>query len=74
MIILAVISYCATFSTREYYGPVKNVQKIPLTDCYRKCSVWTDRCFRDRPYDLYRCQRMGQACRDECYYSNSHRQ
>lgn len=58
----------------NYGGPVKNSRKLPMTDCYNRCNIWTYRCMRDRPGDEYRCTEMGNACRAECYFSNSHRQ
>lgn len=66
---------CLTFPKRENYGGiVKNVRKIPMSDCYQRCDIWAANCARDRPGDEYRCRQMGEACRAECYYSNSHRQ
>jgi len=61
--------------TKEFYGgPVKNIRKVPISDCYRQCDIWMSNCIRDRPGDEHRCVEMGEACRAECYYSNSHRQ
>lgn len=62
-------------NSKEFYGgPVKNVRKVPISDCYRRCDIWMSNCMRDRPGDEHRCVEMGEACRAECYYSNSHRQ
>lgn len=72
--LLIVLIWRVSKHKREYYGgPVKNSRKIPMTDCYQLCDNWAARCARDRPGDEYRCFEMGQSCRSECYYSNSHR-
>ena len=61
-------------TTREHYGgPVKNVRKIPITDCYRVCNNWAANCERDRPENYGSCFQQLNACRAECYYSNAQR-
>ena len=77
-LVLFIIAICLLTikgSTKEFYGgPVKNIRKVPISDCYRRCDIWMSNCMRDRPGDEHRCVEMGEACRAECYYSNSHRQ
>ena len=34
---------------REFYGgPVKNIRKIPMSDCYRNCDIWMNNCIRNK--------------------------
>lgn len=73
--VLVALIWKVSHRRKEYYGgPIKNSRKIPMTDCYQRCDEWAARCAVDRPGDEYRCYEMGQHCRAECYFSNSHRQ
>ena len=77
ILVLIALFIIITYKGRvkEYYGgPIKNIRKVPISDCYRRCDIWMGNCIRDRPGDEHRCVEMGEACRAECYYSNSHRQ
>lgn len=58
----------------NYGGPVKNVKKIPITDCYRMCDMNAMRCQRMYSHDnVGKCSAQWQSCRGECYFSNAQR-
>ena len=80
-VIFLILGICILLLTvtrknnKEFYGgPVKNIRKIPISDCYRNCDMWMANCIKNRRGDEHRCVEMGEACRMECYYTNSHRQ
>jgi len=58
----------------NYGGPVKNVKKIPMTDCYKMCDMNAMRCQQMYPNDnVGKCSAQWQSCRGECYFSNAQR-
>lgn len=57
----------------NYGGPIKNVKKIPISTCYEICDNWAEHCERDRPGNYGGCETQRNACRAECYYSNTQR-
>ncbi len=72
--LLAIAAIYLLKSGNEYYGgPVKNIRKIPMTDCYTLCDRWSMHCKFHDPGNHDACQRRRNSCRAECYYSNSHR-
>jgi hypothetical protein len=79
LLIVAIVIYivftCSGSSKRneKYGGVIKNVTKIPLSDCYRKCEQWRVQCNNDRPGNAGGCDNIAEGCKLECYYSNSHR-
>jgi hypothetical protein len=63
-----------TARIENYGGPVKNVKKIPMTDCYRMCDMNAMRCQQMYPNDnVGKCSDQWQSCRGECYFSNAQR-
>lgn len=61
-------------SLEFYGGPIRNVRKLPMTDCYDRCVKWSKFCERripDTNNDI--CERVKNSCMDECYYSNAQR-
>jgi len=60
--------------SREFFGgPVKNIRKIPVSDCYDSCDLKSQWCEQDRPGNQGLCQLLRLGCRSECFYSNHHR-
>jgi hypothetical protein len=57
----------------NYGGPIKNVKKIPISSCYQICDNWAYHCEKDRPGNYGGCETQRNACRAECYFSNSQR-
>jgi len=58
----------------HYGGPVKNVKKIPMTDCYKMCDMNSDRCQQMYPHDnIGKCLAQWESCKGECYFSNAQR-
>jgi hypothetical protein len=75
--ITILIIYCVKYKNclvEHYGGPIKNVKKITMTDCYKICDFQYSGCRRDWPYDtIGRCEARQNACRSECYYSIAQR-
>lgn len=84
-IILAVVLlvYCEnnkkcvrprTKSLENYGGPIRNVKKIPITDCYKMCGQNDSRCRQMYPSDnVGKCSCQWESCVAECYFSNAQR-
>lgn len=60
-------------NVENYGGPIKNIKKIPMTDCYGLCDSFAAKCFISRDIISDVCQRRRDSCRAECYYSNAQR-
>lgn len=74
LVLLSYYYYDRQIKSKENYGgPIKNVRKIPITTCYKICDNWAYHCERDRPGNYGGCATQRNACRSECYYSNSQR-
>jgi len=85
IIILAVVLliYCENNNSRvsssgrlleNYGGPIRNVKKIPITDCYKMCGQNDSRCRQMYPSDnVGKCAHQWGSCVAECYFSNAHR-
>lgn len=74
LILIGYYYYNFQNKSKEHYGgPIKNVRKIPITTCYKICDNWAYHCERDRPGNYGSCQTQRDACKLECYYSNSQR-
>jgi hypothetical protein len=86
IIIIVAISFLAlcvffqgrndkSVTSKEHYGgPIINVKKLPMTDCYDRCVKWSQFCEKripDTNNDV--CYRVKNSCMDECYYSNAQR-
>ena len=74
--LVVVIGICYYFYTRKtsvekYGGIIKNLRKIPVTDCFSMCDRWTNHCLVTDPYNFSdnKCQRNGLSCKLSCYYS-----
>lgn len=84
-IILAIVLliYCETNKTytdlhrrslEHYGGPIRNVKKIPITDCYAMCGQNDSRCRQMYPGDnVGKCAHQLRSCAAECYFSNAQR-
>lgn len=71
-IAISAYYYFTKKSSKEHYGgPVKNLRKVPMTDCFSMCDRWTNHCLVTPPYGNSdnKCQRSGLACKLSCYYS-----
>lgn len=74
VIIYLICKYRHGSMIEGYGGPIKNIKKIPMTDCYKICDYQYSGCKRIWPYDtIGRCVTRQNACRLECYYSNTQR-
>lgn len=81
---VAIIVFIAVFlitrgfskkSNAEHYGgPIRNVKKIPITDCYKMCGQNDSRCRQMYPGDnVGKCAHQWGSCVAECYFSNAQR-
>lgn len=62
-------------SHRENYGgPVKKIQRIPLTTCYGLCEQYYTGCMAQYQYiDADDCERRYKSCLNVCRYSDYQR-
>lgn len=61
---------------RENYGPVKNIRKIPMSECRSICQQYYQKCLEDDIHNInagWCDMKFGEACEAECRYSNYHR-
>jgi hypothetical protein len=74
VIIYLIYKYRRGTTIENYGGPIKNIRKIPMTDCYKICDYQYSGCRRIWPYDtIGKCEARQNACRSECYYSIAQR-
>ncbi len=69
VIIVFLILTCS--SKKEKFGPVKNIQRIPLNNCYTICDQYWDRCMREFsnvPGNW--CNTRYHSCINICNHSN----
>jgi len=72
---IAVLLMILTKRDHEGYGgPIRNVQKIPFSNCVAICDNHYAHCMKDYgDVDPERCfRRYKEGCPAECYYSVSH--
>ena len=74
-IVVFVLVSCR--KTQEHYGgPIKNVKRIPMTDCFTLCDMHSKHCNLTRSHIFGitdTCERRRQSCFAECTYSISQR-
>jgi len=76
MAVVVVCLYALFATTRELYGPVKNIKQIPFNRCADICEGYYQQCIKDFRYagDPGWCEnQFRKACVMECYYSRYHR-
>jgi hypothetical protein len=58
---------------REYYGVMKNIRRVPFSECQNICEEYRNKCVRDFiNADPSWCDRLLEACTAECYYAPYH--
>jgi hypothetical protein len=61
-------------SRENYGGPVKKIQRIPLSTCYGLCQQYYDGCMAQYQYiDADDCERRYKSCLNVCRYSDYQR-
>lgn len=77
---IILVIYCETKQNlsnslvENYGGVIRNVKKIPMTDCYKMCDRNGGQCQRMYPHDnVGKCFAQWESCRKECYFSNAQR-
>lgn len=76
--VLAIAALCIilvrkTPGREAYGGPIKNVRKIPMNDCYAICDAKADFCNIHKPMNAGLCETVRSGCKSVCKYSNAHR-
>ena len=61
-------------SYEGYGGVIKNIKRIPASNCKLNCMQYYNRCMYDRGgIDAGQCLNRYRSCVSTCYYSNFHR-
>lgn len=78
VLVLCVCVIACMYRKRENYGgPIKNIRRIPKSDCYRICGEYYTNCInryqQGRYVDVGDCQRRRDACVSVCNYTDYQR-
>lgn len=71
VILVAIITFSFLSKKEHFGGPIKNMRRIPRTNCYQICGQYYDDCMRRfSDVDANACFRRRESCLSICNYSD----